>query len=179
MVDRQAEPVSAQQPTYDQSTSGARTGDLTCQWCSVSLPAGETRCPTCGSPGVPDPSLHAAGIEILEPEVAPEPVQTKEELPEWWLDEDEVKHQQQRAAVSTGAGEDRMLKTAAVLIGTAAVFTLLGWLIGPLFLSPLMERITGTPVERAADLRPMGGIIGLLTGLFLGASYGWIAGASR
>lgn len=172
--------MSAFESTQEQASGAVSAqGDLHCQWCSVSLPAGETRCPTCGSPGIPDPNLHAAGIEILEPEIAPEPVQTKEDLPEWWLDEDEVKHQQQRAAVSSSAVEDRMLRTAAVLIGTAAVFTFLGWLIGPLFLSPLMERITGTPVERAADLRPMGGIIGLLTGLFLGASYGWIAGAQR
>lgn len=172
--------VSASESTQNPSSRVVfSTGDLTCQWCSVRLPAGETRCPTCGSPGIPDPNLHAAGIEVLDAKAGPDVVEPKEELTEWWLDEDEVQHQEQRAALSPAAIEDRLLKTAGVLIGTAVVFTFLGWLVGPLFLSPLMENITGTPVERAADLRPMGGILGLLTGLFFGASYGWIAGAER
>ena len=143
------------------------------------LPAGETRCPTCGSPGVPDPTLHAPGIELLEPEAETAPIEPKDELHEWWLDDDEVQHQQQRAAISHSAPEDRVLRSAVILIGMGAFFAFLGWLVGPLFLSPLMENITGTPVESASDLRPMGGILGLLTGLFFGASYGWIANAER
>ena len=166
--------MSAHQPAINQT----QTGELHCQWCSVTLPAGETRCPTCGSPGIPDPNLHAAGLELLE-EPEPAEVKPKAELDEWWLDDDEVEHQQQRAVMSSSAVEDRMLRTAMILLGTAAVFTFLGWLLGPLFLSPVMESITGTPVENASDLRPMGGILGMIVGLFFGASYGWIAGAER
>lgn len=179
-AERQAVRVSASESTRNSSSRVVlSTGDLTCQWCSVRLLAGETRCPTCGSPGIPDPNLHPPGVAMLEAETVPDIVEPKEELTEWWLDEDEVQHQQLRAALSPAAVEDRLFRTAGVLIGTAVVFTFLGWLVGPMFLSPLMENITGSPVEHASDLRPMGGILGLLTGLFFGASYGWIAGAER
>lgn len=145
----------------------------------MSLPAGETRCPTCGSPGIPDPTLHAAGIELLEVTDEVALVEQKSDLHEWWLDDDEVQSQQRRAAISSSAVEDRLFKTVGILLGVSAAFAFLGWLVGPLFLSPLMENITGTPVEHASDLRPMGGLFGLLVGLFFGASYGWIAQAER
>jgi hypothetical protein len=167
--------LSAHQSAINQS----QTGELHCQWCSVRLPAGETRCPTCGSPGIPDPNLVAPGIEVLEaPEVATE-VTPASDLHEWWLDDDAVEDQARRATLTPSAVEDKALRTVIVLVCTGAVFTFLGWLVGPLFLSPAMESITGTPVERASDLRPMGGLIGLFVGLFIGAGYGWIAGSQR
>lgn len=171
--------MTVHNPAHERPPSQGSQGDLTCQWCSVRLPAGETRCPTCGSPGIPDPSLPAPGIELLETPERVEPLQPPEGPHEWWLDDDEVEHQQRRAAMSPNAVEDRLLKTVAILAGVGAAFTLLGWLIGPLFLSPLMESITDTPVETASDLRPMGSVLGLLIGLFFGASYGWIAQAER
>ncbi|MFW6075259.1 MAG: hypothetical protein ACOC9Y_06675, partial [Chloroflexota bacterium] len=46
---------------------------LTCQWCSVVLPEGETVCPTCGSSGVPDDEMVVPGSEVLvDTEPAPE-----------------------------------------------------------------------------------------------------------
>jgi hypothetical protein len=40
-----------------------------------------------------------------------------------------------------------------------------------------MESLTGSPVQDTGDLRPMGSIIGFLSGLFLGACIGWISQA--
>ena len=170
--------MTALNPVEESQPDGASSSGLTCQWCSVRLPDGKAICPTCGSPGVPDPQLTAPGIEILEPEVKPEPVEPKEELDEWWLAED-VQATVAKPVKSGELFEDRLLKTVGILAGTGAVCAFTGWLIGPIFLTSVMESITGTPVENADDLRPMGTVIGLLTGLFFGASFGWIAQAER
>lgn len=74
---------------------------------------------------------------------------------------------------------DQTLTTIAVLAGCGIVFAFIGAIVGPYFISPLIESITGAPVERAADVRPMGIIVGLITGLFVGATWGWIAAADR
>lgn len=162
----------------DSQHEQSRSSGLTCQWCSVRLPEGKAICPTCGSPGVPDPTLSAPGIEILEPEVKAEPVKPKEELDEWWL-ADDVQATVASPARNGELFEDRLLKTIGILAGTGAVCAFIGWLLGPIFLAPLMESITATPVESQDDLRPMGAIMGLLIGLFFGASYGWVAQADR
>lgn len=154
------------------------TDRLTCQWCSVQLPEGKAICPTCGSPGVPDPALSAPGVEILEPEIKPEPVQPKEELDEWWL-ADDVQATAARPATGGDLFEDRLLKTVGILAGAGAVCAFIGWLLGPIFLAPLMESITGSPVENINDLRPMGTVMGLLTGLFFGAGIGWVVQPER
>ncbi len=152
------------------------TGGLRCQWCSVRLPANTTVCPTCNSPGVPDPTMTVPGIEILEPSPANEPVKPPEELDEWWLDDESTAGAAARPRPTAVLDEDRLLKSAAILIGTAAVCAFVGWLCGPL-LAPLMENITGSPVQDTNDLRPMGSIFGCLSGLFLGACIGWISQA--
>ncbi len=74
---------------------------------------------------------------------------------------------------------DQILTTIAVLAGCGIVFAMLGALISPYFISPLIENVTGSPVERAADVRPMGAIAGLIAGLFAGATWGWISAADR
>jgi hypothetical protein len=145
----------------------------------VRLPVGETRCPTCGSPGVPDPNLHAPGIGLLEEPAVVEQIESKGELHEWWLDEDVVESAPSRQTRTPDLIEDRLLKTVGILAAAGAVCAILGWLIGPLFLSPLMESITGTPVESAGDLRPMGATLGLLVGLFFGAGFGWVLQPER
>jgi len=165
----------------DDAHSGRQSAghDLTCQWCSVRLPAGETRCPTCGSPGIPDPTLTAPGIEILEPIEVAEPVKPPEELEEWWLEDEQSGTGTLPIVRSPETFEDRLLKTVGLLAGCGAVFAFIGWLIGPVFLAPAMESITGTPVENPGDLRTMGATAGLLIGLFFGASIGWIFQGER
>ena len=157
------------QPERHSSPGGPR-----CQWCSVSLPVGTTVCLTCNSPGVPDPALTVPGIEILEPTPAVETAKPPGELDEWWLDDQPASQPGTRPRSSAALDEDRLLKTAAILIGTAAICAFAGWLAGPL-LAPAMESITGSPVQDTGDLRPMGSILGFLSGLFLGAGIGWIS----
>lgn len=149
---------------------------LRCQWCSVTLPEGTVVCPTCSSPGVPDPAMTAAGSEILEPLPSSEAVRPPEELDEWWLDDVAAPRPAARPESSVALDEDRLLKTAAILIGIAAVCAFIGWLAGPL-LAPAMENITGSPVQDTNDLRPMGSIFGFVAGLFIGACAGWISQA--
>lgn len=120
--------------------------------------------------------MTAPGIEILEPLPAKDPVKPPEELDEWWLDDESASQPAARPRSSVALDEDRLLKTAGVLIGTAVVCAFMGWLAGPL-LAPAMENTTGSPVENTNDLRPMGSIIGFLFGLFIGAFAGWISQA--
>lgn len=160
------------QPEPHSAGSGLR-----CQWCSVALPAGETVCPTCNSPGVPDPNLTAPGIEILEPATSAEPVKLPEELDEWWLEDEAAGRPVPKAQSSVAVDEDRLIKTVAILIGTAVACAFVGWLAGPPLLAPVMENITGSPVEDMNDLRPMGSIFGFVSGIFLGACIGWAAQA--
>ena len=118
--------------------------------------------------------MTAPGIEILEPVQTNEPVKPREELDEWWLDDEPESQPVARIQQSATLDEDRLLKTAAILIGTAVICAFIGWLAGPL-LAPAMENITGSPVRDTNDLRPMGSIFGFLSGLFLGACIGWIS----
>lgn len=114
------------------------------------------------------------GIGILEPTPSVEMAKPPEELDEWWLDDQSASQPAVRKQPSAALDEDRLLKTAAILIGTAAICAFIGWLAGPL-LAPVMENITGSPVRDTNDLRPMGSIFGFLSGLFLGACIGWIS----
>jgi hypothetical protein len=116
------------------------------------------------------------GSEILEPTPAVDVVKPPEELDEWWLDDESVALPITRPPSSAALDEDRVLKTAAILIGTAVICAFAGWLAGPL-LAPAMEGITGSPVQDTSDLRPMGSILGFLSGLFIGACIGWISQA--
>lgn len=162
-------PIEQREPGEHSSS-----GRLTCQWCSVQLPAGVTRCPTCGSPGIPDPSMTVPGIDLLESGPVADPVKPAEELDEWWLDDESGASTAAQALASTPLPEDQILKTVGILVAAALIFGFIGWLAGPLVLAPAMEDITGSPVEHLSDLRPMGAVLGLITGLFFGACVGWI-----
>jgi hypothetical protein len=156
-----------------------RAGELTCQWCSVTLAPGVTICPTCGSPGVPDAALSLPAAALLEEESFIVVEKPPEELVEWWHDEDELDEDgSHRFRNSAALQEPDPLVTAAVLGGSVLIGILLGVLAAPL-LAPLMENLTGVEVENVNDLRPMGGIIGLLTGLTVGAVAGWVMQPSR
>ncbi len=58
--------------------------------------------------------------------------------------------------------------------GAVVVCAMLGWLIGPSLLVGPFEGLTGTEVEDLSDLRGMGTIGGLVIGMFIGATGGWV-----
>lgn len=153
------------------ATRTGTTGDRACQWCATILPAGETRCPACGSPGIPDPTMQVPGAEEVAPATMPdhEPDPLLPD-PEVW----DTPEPLPRSDTGTNA-----LNTIMVLAACGFVFALIGAAIGPYFISPVIESITGAPVEQASDVRPMGAIVGLIIGLFAGATWGWIAAADR
>ncbi len=74
--------------------------------------------------------------------------------------------------------EDRQLQTYGVIIASVVFCVAVGWLAGPLLAGP-MESLTGTPIENTSDLRPTGGVLGLLAGFFIGATCGWIIWSGR
>lgn len=166
-------------PAEQLDAQQAEPGELACQWCSVTLAPGITICPTCGSPGVPNAALSMPAEALLVEESYVVTEKPPEELVEWWRDEDEPDEDgspryRNRAALQ----ETDPLMTAAVLGGSVLIGILLGVLAAPL-LAPLMETLTGVEVGSVNDLRPMGGIIGLLTGLTVGAVAGWVMQPSR
>jgi hypothetical protein len=159
-----------------QQAAGAST--LTCQWCSVALQPGVTICPTCGSAGVPDASMVVPDIplEIDEPaqlSLAVEPA-SDPELPEWWNEGEETGVYRNTAE----EGHDP-LPVILGLVGTGVVCILLGVLVAPTLLASVFENSLGVTVENNNDLRPLGGVLGLLTAAFIGALGIWVAGPRR
>jgi hypothetical protein len=65
-----------------------------------------------------------------------------------------------------------------IAIGTAVAAVVIGILAAPL-LAPLLENITGSPVEDTNDLRPLGGVLGLIFGLFIATIGVWIGSPKR
>jgi hypothetical protein len=169
----------------------ANSGALRCQWCSVPLPAGVTTCPTCGSPGIPDPRL-AAG-DLNESEIpALDPIKTaaatapditdERELVEWWkhetLNADPIE-EPLPTTPSFADVERRRMQSFAFISGAVFVCAMLGWLIGPSLLVGPFEGLTGTTVEDLSDLRGMGTLGGIIIGLFIGSTGGWAIWSSR
>jgi hypothetical protein len=74
--------------------------------------------------------------------------------------------------------ERRKVQTYCVIGVSVAFFMLTGWLAGPM-LSGTIEHFTGTPVENGSDLRPMGAILGLMVGFFIGATGGWVVWSGK
>ena len=155
--------------------NGAAT--LTCQWCSVSLPPGVTICPTCGSPGVADDSMIVPDL-IETPAHDELTVQHKDEdeLVEWWKDEGESETETYKNSAAQG---DDLMPVILGLIGTAVVCVVLGIFVAPILLVSLFEGSLGVTVENSNDLRPLGGVLGLLTGAFIGAIGMWVAAPRR
>lgn len=157
--------------------------DLRCQWCSVPLNPGVTTCPTCGSPGVPDPRFDvperepepdpfasATGLLVEQPVIAP----WREDEP-MLVDEPVVAS---RKLISPHEAENRQAQTVKTIAIAVVVCVLLGWLAGPLLSAPF-ESLTGTPVEDTGDLRPLGAFIGLLGGLLVGGLGGVVIWSGR
>jgi len=182
------------QPTTQmpcQSTSDdAGAGALRCQWCSVPLAAGVTTCPTCGSPGIPDPRMTVAGLNDLATG-QPEPLSNtmavsditgdEVELTEWWRNEPSAGDLNE-TPLQTLNFEDierRRMQSIGFIVGAVVVCTFLGWLIGPSLIVKPFEGLTGTTVENLDDLRTMGAIGGMIAGMFVGATGGWVIWSSR
>jgi hypothetical protein len=166
-------------------------GALRCQWCSVPLQPGVTICPTCGSPGIPDPRLSAGTMEDLDisdarPTVAPvtnDAVAVDErDLVEWWKHETlnaEPLDEPQQALPSFEDVERRRTQSLVFICSAVVVCGMLGWLIGPSLLVGPFEGLTGTTVKNLSDLRGMGTIGGVLLGLFIGSTGGWVIWSTR
>jgi hypothetical protein len=168
------------QPTGD-APAETDSEQLTCQWCAVQLAPGVSVCPTCGSPGVANADLHLPGDERLREETPVVQPKAPDELVEWWRDDELDADGAAGGSVyrnSASAQESDPLMTVAWMAVAVVVCVALGILAAPL-LAPLMESITGVEVEDVDDLRPMGGIIGLLVGLCVGAMLGWVVQPRR
>lgn len=155
----------------------ASAGALRCQWCSVPLDAGVTTCPTCGSPGIPDPRLDppaAAETPARDANAAAQPT----ELVEWWREEDEEATRSRKPLLSPDDADQRRMMTLAFIGSATVICVAAGWLAGPL-LAGVMENMTGMPVENTSDLRPTGAFLGLLAGFFVGALGGWMIWETR
>lgn len=152
---------------------GSTSSTLRCQWCSVDLPPGETICPTCGSAGidtemvVPDSELTAS------PQQKPVAPKNDDELVEWWNDAEEEPY------INSAADEESQTPIILGLVGTAAVCVVFGAFVAPMLLASAFENSLGVTVENPNDLRPLGAILGLLTGAFIGAIGMWVAAPRR
>jgi hypothetical protein len=174
--DTAIDPPSPAQATLNEPVTTPAQATLRCQWCFVPLEEGTTICPTCGSPGVPDPRMTVPGAEPPSP--AAIDTSTMAGLNESLFDaqgnlllldlasDDEA--ESNRPRMSWEDAERRQLNTIVFGLGAVIVCALLGWLAGPL-LAGFVEGLTGTPVENKNDLRPMGAIFGLLGGFMVGA----------
>ena len=146
---------------------------LSCQWCSVDLAPGETVCPTCGSPGV-DGTMVVPDAPAVKPRPTSEaPSASGEELEEWWNDDVDNEYR------NSAADEKDMMPVILGLIGTGIVCVILGVLVAPSVLASAFENSLGIKVENANDLRPLGGILGLITGAFIGAMGMWVTAPRR
>jgi hypothetical protein len=171
-------PKLGERLNHVESRQATGTPTLTCQWCSVALQPGVTICPTCGSAGVPDtsmvvPDVPTEGDDSLQPALAVEQ-RGDAELTEWWNEGEE-------SGVYRNSAEEGNdpLPVILGLIGTALVCVLLGILVAPMLLASVFENSLGVTVENNNDLRPLGGVLGLLTGAFIGAIGIWVATPRR
>lgn len=159
-----------------QARESATTATLTCQWCSVTLSPGVTTCPTCGSTGVPDNSMIIPDIPELHVDSQQDPLTVAQkgegELTEWWNDETP-------AYRNSAEEEGSSMPVIVGLLGTGVVCVLLGLFVAPTLLASAFESSLGVTVDSTSDLRPLGGVLGLLTGAFIGAIGLWIAAPRR
>src|SRR5690348_15472466 len=96
-----------EQTTVQRDPSAA--ANLRCQWCFTTLPSGTATCPTCGSPGVPDPRFSSEVNEAAA--AAPEMAPTPTELVEWWReDETDGSEPKWRALMSEAEADRRRMQ---------------------------------------------------------------------
>jgi hypothetical protein len=155
---------------------------MRCQWCSVPLKPGVVLCPTCGSPGIPDPRLSAPEPEPLDVQMVSSVMESDIIAP--WRSDDDVaistaSSSGSRAQMTFQEAERRQVRSIVFVAGSVLVCAVLGWLAGPLFLTGVIESFTGTPVENPDDLRPMGAFFGLTSGFLIGGIGGVVIWSDR
>ncbi len=156
-----------------EQTSSTASKTLRCQWCMVDLEPGVNVCPTCGSPGI-DTAMVVPGSErAKDPNQLDVVAQSEGELDEWWNDPEEE--------IYRNSSADEPDRTAVIvgLLGTAVICVILGVIAAPILLADLFESSLGVTVDNPNDLRPLGGILGLLTGAFIGAIGMWVTAPRR
>jgi hypothetical protein len=114
---------------------------------------------------------------------ATDPVDTDEqELVEWWKHEtlNTDPDDEPRPALANFEDVERLRAQSLMFIcGAVVVCALLGALIGPRLLVGPFESLTGTTVDDLSDLRGMGTLGGIVIGLFIGSTGGWVIWSSR
>lgn len=167
MTDTQSD--NTHQDATHTSARGAVGATLTCQWCSKQLPPGETVCPICGSSGVPDESLTVPGInhpdDLSKLEVSE---LSAEQINEVMQEESESLYR------NSAADEPDPAVTLLAVAGAVVISVIMGVIAAPLLATP-MENTLGVVIDDPSDLRPLGGVIGMLVGMFLGAIAMWVA----
>lgn len=144
-----------------------------CQWCMVDLQPGVEVCPTCGSRGI-DTSMVVPGAEPATSNSDPAVVAVGDgELDEWWNDDGEEEYRN-----SASVDEDRT-PVIIGLFGTVIVCIIVGVIIAPMFLTSVFESSLGVTVEDPNDLRPLGGVLGMLVGAFIGTIGMWVTAPRR
>ncbi|MEZ4520843.1 MAG: hypothetical protein R3A46_04215 [Thermomicrobiales bacterium] len=162
------------QAAAERGTTSGNGRVLRCQWCSVDLPPGVTVCPTCGSSGIDGAMIVPGAGQIStakQPSIAPK---SDEELVEWWNEADE-----DSTYKNSSADEQDQLPVILGLVGTAIVCVALGAFVAPMLLASAFESSLGVTVDNPNDLRPLGAILGLLTGAFIGAIGMWVTAPRR
>ncbi len=124
-------------------------------------------------PSKPDPIREALSAGTASP--------NETELVEWWKDEtpDGAAIAAPMKTVDFEEIERRRMHAVLFMGGAVFVFALLGWLIGPSLLIGPFEGLTGTTVENPSDLRGMGTMGGLVVGMFVGATGGWVLWSAK
>ncbi len=157
----------------EQRNAGSKTS-FRCQWCMVDLDAGVEVCPTCGSPGINALMVVPGATAAINPDKIALIATPETELEEWWKDDDE------ESTYRNSATDERDLTPVIIgLLGTVVVCILIGILIAPMALASVFESSLGVTVENSNDLRPLGGILGLLVGAFIGAIGMWVTTPRR
>jgi hypothetical protein len=155
-----------------QERGASATSAYRCQWCMVDLQPGVEVCPTCGSAGI-DNSMVVPGSEPTVNHDQSAAPRTEVELDEWWNDESEPTY---RNSAATTRDQTPVI---IGLIGTAVICIAIGVVVAPIVLANAFESSLGVTVENSNDLRPLGGILGLLVGAFIGAIGMWVTAPRR
>jgi hypothetical protein len=109
--------------------------------------------------------------------VAPAPAV---ELVEWWREDEETDEEAGRnTRMSEADASRRRNQSIVIMVAAAVACVFIGWLLAPTLLAEPMENFTGTPVEDPESLRSLGAFFGLLAGLLVGATSGWVIWASK
>ena len=166
--------LGAHMAATDEKRDAGTKASFRCQWCMVDLDADVEVCPTCGSHGIDTSMVVPDSAPAINPDQIAVAPKTEAGLDEWWNEGDE------ESTYRNSAAEDRDQAPIIIgLVGTVVVCILLGVLVAPSLLASTFESSLGVTVENSNDLRPLGGILGLLIGAFIAAIGMWVTAPRR